>query len=216
MNWRKIILLFVWPVYRLFMAIFFKFKVKGRENLRNLNKPFIIASNHASYMDPELIAVAFSWNSKFFPIRYITGAPYYNKLILGTIIWILGGFPVVQGIGLDKSLASAIYLLKDGDVVGVFPEGKKTRDGTFSEAKPGVAYLALKTGLPILPVGVSGTFGLSVKTILFDRRKIAINFGKPFYLKDFIGDINPDPEKDKEILIKGAQIAMEKIKELTN
>lgn len=216
MNWRKIVLLFVWPAYRFFIAIFFQFEAKGKENLRHLNKPFIIASNHASYLDPELIAAAFPWNSEFFPIRYITGAPYYNKLILGTIIWILGGFPVIKKIGIDKSLAGAVSLLNKGDIVSIFPEGKKTRDGQFGEAKPGVSYLALKSGLPILPVGISGTFGLNIKTILFGRRKITINFGELFYLKDFVGNINSDPEKDREILIKGAQITMEKIKELTN
>lgn len=216
MNWRKIIWLFAWPVYRLFTAIFFKFEVKGRENLRNLNKPFIIAANHASYLDGEFIVVAFPWNSEFFPIRYMAAEYYYKKLFLGSILWLLGGFPVIQGVRLDESLASTVSLLKDGNVVGMFPEGKKTGDGQFGEAKPGVAYLALKSDLPILPVGISGTFGLDIKTILFGRRKIAINFGKPFYLKDFVGNINPDTKKDREILIKGAQITMEKIKELTN
>lgn len=208
--------LFAWPAYRLFTAVFFQFEAKGKENLRNLNKPFIIAANHASYLDGELIVVAFPWNSKFFPIRYMAAEYYYNQMILGTILWILGGFSIVQKIGLDKSLSPAVSLLNKGDIIGIFPEGKKTKNGQFGEAKPGVTYLALKTDTPILPIGVSGTFGLDIKTIIFGRRKIAINFGKPFYLKDFVGNINPDPEKDREILIKGAQITMEKIKELTN
>lgn len=216
MNWRKIIWLFAWPVYRLFTAVFFQFEARGKENLRNLDKPFIIAANHASYLDGELIVVAFPWNSEFFPIRYMAAEYYYKKLFLGSILWLLGGFPVIQRIRLDESLALAVSLLKNGSVIGIFPEGKKTRDGNFGEAKPGVAYLALKSGLPILPVGISGTFGLNIKTIIFNRRKIAINFGKPFYLKDLVGNIGPDPEKDREILIKGAQIAIEKIKELTN
>ncbi|OGZ32756.1 MAG: hypothetical protein A3H02_02130 [Candidatus Niyogibacteria bacterium RIFCSPLOWO2_12_FULL_41_13] len=215
MNWRKIVWMFFWPLYRLFAELFFQFEIKGGENLKNLKKPFILAANHASYLDGEFIVVAFPWNSEFFPIRYMAAEYYYKKLFLGSILWLLGGFQVVQGIGLDESLAPAVsLLLKNSDVVGVFPEGKITKDGNFGEGKPGVAYLALKTNLPVLPVNISGSFGLNnIKTVVFGRKKVGITFGKPFYLKDYVGEHNPDPEKDKEILIKGTKIVMEKIKD---
>lgn len=215
--WRRIIWAFSWLIYRLFINIFFKFEIRGRENYKNLKKPFIIASNHASYLDGEIISIAFHWNSRFFPIRFMAAEYYYNQLILGSILWFLGSFPVKQGIGIDKALELAVKLIRNDEVVGIFPEGKKTRDGNLGEGKPGISYLALKTGAMILPIGLSGTFGLSPANILlgiFKRRKIIISFGKPFYLKDYVGKHNPDPEKDREILLKGAEIVMKKIKKL--
>lgn len=211
---RKIIWIFAWPIYRLFVAIFFKFEVKGTDNLKNLKKPFIIAANHASYLDGELIVVALPWFSAYFPIRYGAAEYYYNQLVLGTILWILGGFPIKQGIGIEQSLKQAVNLLKNNEVVGIFPEGKISRNGDLGKGKPGISYLALKTGCQILPVGIAGSYNLSVKSVIFERRKITVNFGKPFFIQEYIGQRNPDPEKDREILIKGAQIVMDKIKKL--
>ena len=74
--------------------------------------------------------------------------------------------------------------LKQGEILGMAPEGTRSKTGTMAEGKPGAAYLAAKTNVPIIPVGLTGTEDNIVKNRLrhLHRLDIAIRIGEPFYL----------------------------------
>lgn len=179
---RKFIWNFTWLAVRPILIIFCRFKVYGKENLLKLEKPFIIAAAmHANYADPFIAAAALPFNSDFFPIRYMTKANIFDKSVLREILKIYGAFRVEYNIGIENSLKDAVSLVKNGEVVGIFVEGGKSRNGKLGEIKPGAAYLALKTDIPVLPLALSGTFNLNVVNLLFRRNKVVVSFGQPIF-----------------------------------
>ena len=179
---KKNIWNFTWLVIRPVLIFFCRFEVRGKENLLNLKKPFIIAAAiHTNYADPFIAAAAFPFNSDFFPIRYMIKARIFDKPVLKWILKVYGGFRVEYNIGIKNSLREAISLAGNGEVVGIFVEGGISINGEFNGAKPGAAYLALKTGIPVLPLALSGTFRLNFLNLFFRRNKVAVSFGQPIF-----------------------------------
>ena len=179
---RKFIWNFTWLFMRPILTIFCRFEVSGKENFLKLEKPFIIAAaTHANYADPFIVSAALPFNSDFFPIRYMTKSKIFDKPVLRVILKTYGAFRVEYDIGIENSLKNAVSLVKNGEIVGIFVEGGKSRNGELGEIKSGAAYLALKTNTPVLPLALSGTFGLNIVNLLFFRNKIAISFGQPIF-----------------------------------
>lgn len=173
-----------WLAIRPVLIIFCRLSIRGKENFLKLKKPFIIAAAiHANYGDPFIAAAAFPFNSIVFPIRYMTKARIYDKFFLKGIFKIYGAFRVEYGIGIENSLQDAIFLINSGEVVGIFIEGGISKNGELGEVKPGVAYLALKTGIPVLPLALSGTFKLNILNFFLRRNKINVSFGDPIFAK---------------------------------
>ncbi len=117
--------------------------------------PAIIASNHVSYLDPVLL-----WCGAPRPVHFMAKAELWENAILGWAIGKLLAFPVKRGAPDRTAIATASSLLATGELVGIFPEGTRTRDpqgDELGQAYEGVAFLALRTGAPVVPVGISGT-----------------------------------------------------------
>jgi 1-acyl-sn-glycerol-3-phosphate acyltransferase len=86
-----------------------------------------------------------------------------------------------------------IKLLKDDKLVGLFPEGQRSRDGNIGEAKMGVAIMAIKSGTPIIPLAISGTFeAFPRKTKMIKPVKVKLKFGKPLKF-----EIEKKPSKER-------------------
>src|SRR3989344_717751 len=179
---KKNIWNFTWLVIRPVLIFFCRFEVRGKENFSNLKKPFIIAAaTHTNYADPFIAAAAFPFNSDFFPIRYMIKARIFDKPVLRGILKVYGGFRVEYNIGIENSLKEAIFLAENGEVVGIFVEGGISINGEFKGAKPGAAYLALKTGIPVLPLALSGTFRLNLLNLFLRRNNVIVSFGQPIF-----------------------------------
>ena len=157
-----------WPT-RLVLKFFFNHKIEGLENLKEFeNKPIIFASNHLSFVDPLLVAT--SVPLKFLPIRFLATERLYKLRNLPVIlyIWLHGSIKVRKyGGDLETSLKKVVRLLKKGEKVWIFPEGKRRSDGKLEQGKRGVAYLHKETRAPIVPVAIVG--------------KSRVVFGKPIY-----------------------------------
>lgn len=165
--------------------IFFQIEVETQEDLKKLQGPLVIASSHASWVDPFLIGISFPVSTKAAPIHYATWWKYYYFPPFTLLIWLFGGFPVRKGIGLERSLAAGSRILSHGGVVGVFPTGKRTRKWNEyhqPKAKRGAAFLSVKHSAPILPVKIEGNVGMRFGGFLKRRYKIKVKIGKPFYL----------------------------------
>jgi 1-acyl-sn-glycerol-3-phosphate acyltransferase len=131
------------------MRVWFRIQVEGGDNVPDQG-PVILASNHRSNMDPVLLASAVQR-----PVAFMAK----EELFVGPLGWILrwiGQFPVRRG-GIDReALRRTDALLARGSMLGLFPEGTRG-DGTFATVHPGLAYIVVRQGCPVLPVAILGT-----------------------------------------------------------
>jgi 1-acyl-sn-glycerol-3-phosphate acyltransferase len=150
---------------------------------------FLLAANHISHFDPFLISLALRRS-----IGWMTMAEFFRFPLLGLLLRAIGAFPAERDRANRKTIRTAIERLKDGNVVGLFPEGG-IRDGTRSllegaPLRPGVSTLAHIADIPILPCVILGSDRLyAMKQWLpFRRTRIWIAFGNP---------ISPSPDLEK-------------------
>jgi 1-acyl-sn-glycerol-3-phosphate acyltransferase len=114
----------------------------------------IIAGNHVSYGDPVLL-----WCGSPRPTHFMAK----SELFSGVIGWALArfwAFPVHRGSADRTAIQTATHLLQAGDLVGIFPEGTRIREATpegLGEAHGGVAFIAMRADVPVVPVGIAGT-----------------------------------------------------------
>ncbi len=161
---------------------------------------FIIISNHISFLDPFLISQIFPFGSKYFPFRYPT-APEHYYTWKRPFIWALGAYPIREGTGLEQSLLKSLEIIGRGGRVLVFPEGRVNRDFKPKLARRGIAYLAAKTGAPILPVYLEGfspdryRMGFAWKELFSRKYSLKIVLGEPFFIDKIYGRV---PETSDE------------------
>ena len=114
----------------------------------------IIASNHLSSADPAMMASAIYPRSP----RYMAKVELFQKEpIIGYLFALSGAFPVRRGAGDRLALREAERLLEEGAVVGMFPEGHRSETGALIQAHQGTALLALRSGAPVVAVGINGS-----------------------------------------------------------
>jgi len=158
----------------LFLKIFWQMQVTGIENLPK-SGGFIIASNHVSYLDPAVLAA--SLNIK---IYFIAKKEVFKYTFFSFIFKKLNVFSVDREIVDIQAFKKAINILREGKVLGIFPEGTRSSNGELQELKLGAIKIAMKTGVPILPVGIIGTHKIYPQgkkyPILF-KHKIIVKYG---------------------------------------
>ena len=185
---------FVQAFFHVIFKILFRMEIIGRENIPKTG-PLIIASNHASLLDPPLVGTA-STRKVCFMAKEELFVP-----ILGTIYKSLGAFPVKRGASDRNAIKCALNLLKTNKVLGIFPEGTRSKNGQLGHAGSGTLGLAGKFRVPIVPTAVIGS------NLKFQKSfwpKIKVIFGKPIYFPQ-------DREVDKELLQEMTEIMMKEI-----
>ncbi|MFE1645526.1 lysophospholipid acyltransferase family protein [Microbacterium sp. P01] len=148
--------------------------------------PVIFASNHLSFIDSIAIPVAAPR-----PVHFLAKSSYFDGK--GASGWVsrefftaIGAIPVKRGAGqaaLD-ALEQQRQLLADGKTVALYPEGTRSLDGRLYKGRTGVAFLALQTGAPVVPVGLIGTdevMPVGAKRPAMNKR-ITVRFGEPLHL----------------------------------
>ncbi|HEV7526005.1 MAG TPA: lysophospholipid acyltransferase family protein [Acidimicrobiia bacterium] len=148
-------------------AAAYRVRIHGREHLP-AEGGYVLAPSHRSMMDIPFAA----WLSRR-PLRYMGKASLFRIPLAGAFFRSLGGFAVARD-GTDrKALRDAMAMLQAGDVLLVYPEGTRQHGPKIQALQPGAAYLALRAGVPIVPVGLSGT-----EEILRSRRLKLPRFGR--------------------------------------
>lgn len=166
-----------WIFYFLF-KIFIKIEVEGKKNLPEKG-PLIIASNHKSILDPLILMVILPYYITFLAASYLFKIPFLN-----IILKLVGVLPVKEKKQDLRTLKRAIDLLKNGNIVGVFPEGGVSVNGNVKEFKPGFAFLSVKTNAPILPIAIIGTERvLPPGKWIPKKAKVKICIGEPIFLE---------------------------------
>lgn len=152
-------------LFRLLFLLLRRWKVYGAENMPAAGG-VVIVSNHASYWDP--IAVGCAFDRK---VHYMAKSELFQIPLLGLVIRSLGAFPVRRDRSDRSAIRAAVSYLQEGKVVGVFPEGTRSKTGELLKPHLGAAMIAQKAGVPILPVALSGTRGV--------WGKVAVRVGTP-------------------------------------
>jgi 1-acyl-sn-glycerol-3-phosphate acyltransferase len=153
--------------------VYFSLQASGREHLPS--GPFIVAGNHSSLLDWAFVA-------RFVdrPIRFVLTREFYDQPGLTGIYRRLGIIPIRDG-GIELSAVRQLLgTLRRGEIVGVFPEGRITRDGELLPAQPGVIAIAGRAGVPIVPVGVRGAFAAFPRDARLPRpHPVRVTYGAP-------------------------------------
>jgi 1-acyl-sn-glycerol-3-phosphate acyltransferase len=171
--------------------------VVGLENLP-IDRPVILAANHASWIDPLLLAsvVYLTTNRK---IYFIAASGKYQSV---------GGLPITHK-ERGAIILAALRVLQMGSPLGIFPEGKTNHGQMLLPGKSGVARLAIWSGAPVIPVGIKGVRGVKpfrAAWSFFTSRKIELTFGQPIRFA-----VQPIGEMDQAKLIAATDFIMAKI-----
>jgi 1-acyl-sn-glycerol-3-phosphate acyltransferase len=185
-------------VLRVMFDMFFRGEVVGAENVPRRGG-FVLAANHASFLDPPMIGVHISRQLAFFARKTL-----WKRGIASWWLDSVGTIPVDRDGGQDVSaIKRVLKALKEERGLILFPEGTRTMDGNLQAAKAGVGFIAVKTQVPVVPVRIFGSYdaygkgrGLRLGTPL------TVVFGKP--IPPAVYD-DPKAAKDR------AQIASERI-----
>ncbi|MBF0486385.1 MAG: 1-acyl-sn-glycerol-3-phosphate acyltransferase [Candidatus Omnitrophica bacterium] len=150
--------------------IFYPCRTSGRENIPRQGG-FILASNHESNIDPMLLPVVTPRR-----LRFLAKDSLFKNPFWGFIIRTGGGIPVKRASADKGALAAVLHELEEGFPVLMFPQG--TRGG--AKVQPGVGFLAVKSGKPVVPVYIEGTARVLPKKVYFPKRHpVKVVFGKP-------------------------------------
>jgi len=172
--WSK----FIFWIFRM------KVSVIGFETL-DLKRPYVFVSNHASMFDIPTVFVALRGNVNFVFKEELTYVPVWG--------WALryGHFIMIDRSNPRRAMASitrAAQSIRNGNSVILFPEGTRTMDGKLQQFKRGAFSLAVKAGVPIVPVTINGTFAIMPKGSLdIQPANISVVLGKPISVSNIYG-----------------------------
>jgi 1-acyl-sn-glycerol-3-phosphate acyltransferase len=154
--------------------VFFRVRVVGIENVPT-SGVYIVAPSHRSNLDVPFAAFVTRRD-----IRFLAKEELFKPGLFEKFFHWLGAIPVERGTA-DRSAMRAIEeALREGSVVGLFPEGTRKRGPEIGELFDGTAYLAVKLGVPILPVGIGGSEQILPKGKKFPRiHRVAVSVGRP-------------------------------------
>ncbi len=174
---------FVWAIFFLFFKIVYRLRVYGRENIPK-GGFFIIAPNHASYLDPPLVGVAF-----IRPLRYFARKGLFNNIVLNIAMRSMGAVPIGTELRDLKPFLSYVDRFKNTNQPFVlFPEGARTYDGNFCEPQPGIGMVVERTKARVIPVYLKGTYEALPRGAKWLRpSNIEVYIGRPVEFAD-----NPD------------------------
>ncbi len=170
---------------------FFGFKVFGYERIPH-EGPLIVASNHASYLDPTILGPA-CWR----PLGFMARRSLFDNRLFGTIIRNLYAFPLEREGDSREALRTFGKRLDEGRAVVLFPEGTRTVTGRIAAIKPGAGMLAVRHKAPVLPVYIWGSYQSWPKSRKLKRHPLEVYIGEPIYPRPVEGGRERRAEQDR-------------------
>ena len=179
-----------WPwfyyVCRALVRTFFRLTRCEFEGIEHIppQGPVLVVANHLSLADPPLLGVMLGRKVVFMAKKEL-----FRFRVIGCFIGGLGAFPVHRGRLDRKALRWSLELLGKGEALVIFPEGMRSRSGQLEPAFSGITLIALKSCVPIVPIGISGTEELK-RFWQLKCPQIRVNIGEPFTLPSVDGKLN--------------------------
>ena len=172
-------------VAHLLIALY-RMRVIGIENVPT-SGGYILAGNHVSYLDPVLL-----WCVAPHKTHFMARAELFDVPVVRWVSAHVYAFPVSRGSADREAIQRATTLLTRGEPVGMFPEGTRravgvdSEDSTLGEAHSGVAFIAMRAGVPVVPVGISGTEKALPRGAKIPRfARVSVRFGAPVLPEEF-------------------------------
>lgn len=187
------------PVANLLLKLRYKMVYVGRENLPK-NGGYIIAANHITALDPVMICAGCD-----FPLHFMAKNEVFKNKIIGWAMTQMNAFPVDRTRFDEDAINYAIDLIKDGSVLGIFPEGTRSPDFTPQKGKGGTCYIAKMCKCDVVPVSIYTSDGAKAGT------KITVRYGKPIRHEELKFD--PESTRMKDLRY-ATNLIMERITEL--
>lgn len=166
-------------IAKLPFPLFFRVTVSGKEHIPTDNsKGFILAANHISALDPVVLAITLKQQ-----VRFMAKEELFKNRFLGFLLKNIGTFAVARGKGDMSVIDHAGDVVKAGGVLGIFPEGTRSKTGELLKPKSGVILIAANTGGDILPAAIT-----QMPKRKFRRKHIHLAFGEMIPNKELAVD----------------------------
>lgn len=177
-------------ILKVLVFIIFDLEIHNEDRINKTESGLIACGNHTNMIDPVILAVSTKRQ-----IHFMGKKELFDKKIFGYLFRKLGAFPVDrEGVSMS-AIKSSLAVLKDNEVLGIFPEGTRVKQYDENNAKPGIALIANKAKANIIPFYIKGPYKF--------RGKIEIFFGEDKnYFENFQGKVNTEvyTEIGKQIL----------------
>lgn len=174
----------IWLPLNVVRLIWWNWKIEGKENLPPRGQGMILAVNHINWTDIHILGASLPLSHRPWWIAKIE--MFLNRAITW---WLreMQVIPIKRGKRDTAAMDASETVLREGGVLIVFPEGHRSRDGGLLEGRGGAVRLAVRTGVPIVPIVLWGTEnGLKGAAL---RKPIHVKIGKPFYMSAPSGKI---------------------------
>lgn len=153
-----------------FMRHIYRLEVHGRENIPQDSERLIICGNHKSNLDPVAISAIFERQ-----IFWMAKKELFENKFFGGFLTKLGAFPIDRQGNDLAAIKKSLKILKNEDVLGIFPEGTRVKEADYTRIKSGIALIAQKTNSRVLPVYIEGDYKPFRKTKIYFREPVKIN-----------------------------------------
>ncbi|GAF24420.1 MULTISPECIES: lysophospholipid acyltransferase family protein [Shouchella] len=158
-------------VCRFVLRLLFKVEIRGKEHIPS-EGGVLLCSNHISNFDPPLLG-AFIHRQ----VRYMAKKELFDKKGIGKLLKGLGAFPVKRGGSDRESLRTALRILKEGDMVGLFPEGTRSKTGEIGNGLAGAGFFAGKSDAYVIPCVIIGPYQF--------RKRVILAYGEPIDMEAY-------------------------------
>jgi 1-acyl-sn-glycerol-3-phosphate acyltransferase len=167
-----------WHFFRFVFSFYFRWRVFNPERVP-LAGPVILASNHASYIDPPLVGAGVPRQ-----INFLARDSIFRVPILASILRSWEVVPVDRDGGTGRGLKAILDRLARGGAIILFPEGTRSRHGELNPARSGVGLAVIKSSAPVVPARVFGTYAAYGAQMLVPRpRPLIVKYGKPMFFE---------------------------------
>lgn len=177
--------------------MFYRWQVIGAEHIPK-EGPVILCANHISLLDPPLLGSGIERQ-----VHFMAKEELFRIPVISFFIKKFGAFPVKRGAGDRASIRTALNLLEDGKIFGIFPEGTRSKNGELGPGLPGVAMFALKSQAAVIPVAIVGPYRLF--------KPVKIVYGQPIDLSEL-----RSKKSGSDTLKEATDLIMSQIQRLLN
>lgn len=156
------------------LRLIYKVEVEGDASLSSV-KGCIVYANHTCYLDPVVMG-CFTDRQ----VRFMAKKELYKHSFFRYILLKLGTFPVRRGEADISAIKTSLKLLKNGEILGMFPEGTRSKGKMPADAEPGLSMIAIKAKVPVIPIAILSNYRIFSKIKMF--------IGEPVYLEEFYNE----------------------------
>lgn len=187
--------------WRILGPLFCRLRVTGRDNVPK-DGGCIVVSNHMPGFDFVLLGIGAPRQ-----LYYMAKSEAFKNPLLGNFLLSVGTFPVARGARDKNALQNAANFVQKGNhVLGMFPEGTRSRNGVLGRGKSGASRIAMETGAPVVPAVVINSEKIFKRFGRFPRTEVFVKFGEPFYCEGDTNDTAAVRANTQRIMYEIAQL----------